>query len=376
MKHETSIVRQLHRERTFTPPYCPRSVCKNHLPEKARPGFFALHAKNSILRFPYVSVRFRCRDCGKTFSASFFQLHYQQKIWGLDEKVLFCHDHGISKRATARFVGHDERFVRRRLIRLAKWGLLRHVKLTGDLKIQEPIVYDGLENFSFSQYEPNNINHAVGKNSLFTYDFNFCPLNRKGMMTNFQANRKAQLEREHGAFPRDAIRTATRRIFARLLSKTGELTIFSDRHFQYRRVVEIDLKDAKIEHIKISSKVHRNFKNPLFAVNNIDLQARHNLAAFKRETIAFSKNSIAMQESFLLYMLHRNYRRPKFWGTHRSDPLSSKKSPAMEVGITDSILSFKDFYAERVLPTQVELHEDWKNLLARVDPLSRQKIAS
>ena len=51
---------------------------------------------------------------------------------------------------------------------MARWAELEHAKLTENLQIEEPIVYDGLENFSFSQYDPNNINHAVGKCSLPT----------------------------------------------------------------------------------------------------------------------------------------------------------------------------------------------------------------
>lgn len=259
---------------------------------------------------------------------------------------------------------------------MSRWGILKHASLTEELKIEEAIVYDGLENFSFSQYDPNNINHAIGKKSLFLYDFNFAPLNRKGRMSLWQARKKAWLEKQHGLYPRDAIRTSTKRIFQRLVEKSEKsLVLYTDRHFQYRRVVQFDLRRARIEHIKISSKVHRNFHNPLFAVNNIDLQARHNLSAFKRETIAFSKHSVAMQDSFLLYAMERNYMRPKFWGTHRSDPLSSKKSPAMELGITGKILSFDEFFGERVMPTQVRLNEDWKNFYDRVDPDSRRPIA-
>ena len=81
-----------------------------------------------------------------------------------------------------------------------------------------------------------------------------------------------------------------------------------------------------------------------------------------------------MMDSFILYTTHRNYRRPKFWGTHRSDPLSAKKSPAMEVGVETKILSFNEFYKERVMPTQVQLCDDWANQYNRYDPHSRRKI--
>lgn len=382
MRDEASITRQLHRDRSFVPPYCPNAVCKNHHPSRARKDFYSYHSKKPLVRFPYLSHRFQCKDCDATFVSSAFQLHYRQKVWGHNEFIFSMHGLGVSKRAIARLIGHDEGMVRLRLTRMSQWAQLKDAELTKNLEIKEPIVYDGLENFSFSQYEPNNINHAVGKDSLFTYDMNFAPMNRKGKMNPAQKRKKTLLEDQFGEFPKNILRTTTKRIFERLLARTKKpLRLFTDRHFQYRNVVhELNAtkteKERRIQHWQTSSKAYRNYRNPLFAVNNIDMQARHNLAAFKRETIAFAKHSIAMQESFNLYVIHRNYMRPKFWGTHRSDPESSKKSPAMEVGIAKSILTFKEFFGQRVMLDHVRLNEDALNLYRRIDPLSRHTIAN
>lgn len=336
---------------------------------------FQRFGRKAIKRFPYLTTRFRCVSCEITFTESRFRLHYRQKVWGLNGEIFRLDSIGASKREIGRQIQHSEKLVRLRYMKMSRQGLLIHAKRTKNLPIREPIVYDGLENFSFSQFDPNNINHAVGKESLFTYDFNFCPLNRKGRMSPRQKRRKEWLDERFGPYPRDAIRTSTAKILARLIGKTKELHLFSDRHFQYHRAVEWDLPRGRIHHVKVSSKIARNFVNPLFAVNNIDMQARHNRAAFKRETIAFAKHSVAMQESFVLYTLQRNYMRPKFWGTHRSDPGCSKRSPAMELGIADKIETFKDFFYEWVPRTHVELHEDWHELYQRRDPLSRRKIA-
>lgn len=258
---------------------------------------------------------------------------------------------------------------------MSRYGILIHAKFCEKMKVEEPIVYDGLENFTCSQYEPNNINQAVGKKSHFIYDFNFCPINRKGTMTPYQRARKRKLEKKHGKFPTDGLRTTTKRIFSRLAQKApGTLTLYTDLHFQYRRVVEEDLPHLKIEHLKTSSKAIRSYSNPLFAVNHIDLQTRQETATFRRETIAFNKHSIAMQEGFLLYALYRNYLRPKFFKKQKTNPLSSTTSPAMKVGATNKILSFKELFGCRVLPTQVKLNEDWRNLYHRIDPLSRRPI--
>ncbi len=322
----------------------------------------------NLRRFPYQSQRFRCTRCRASFSWSRFSLEYRQKIWGWNDVLFRDHNVGISKRELARRIGHSEHLVRLRLTKMARWGLREHAHRVMSLPIREPIVYDGLENFAFSQYDPNNLNHAVGKNSLFTWDFNLCPLNRKGRMSPRQRGRKRWLNEQHGEYPRDAIQTATRKVFHRLMGKARPLDLFTDRHFQYRRVVE-NLPRGRVHHVKVSSKIVRNYVNPLFAVNNIDMQARHNLAAFKRETIAFSKTSVAMQESFALYMVYRNYMRPKFWGTHRSDPECSRRSPGMEVGASDRIETFQEYFS-RWRP-QVKLNEDWQNLVRGCDPLWR-----
>jgi hypothetical protein len=375
MREEASITRQLQREERFSPPYCPNPDCGNH--KQGRAGFFRRHGFKSLKRFPYASQRFQCLDCRHTFSHSLFFLHYRQKVWGLNKEIWKLYKNGASKRAIAREISHSERLVRTRLRNMSRWSETKHAKFTEDLKIEEPIVYDGLENFSFSQYDPNNINHAVGKKTLFTYDFNLCPLNRKGRMSPFQEKRKEELERAHGKYPTNGIRATTKTLFERLLKRAPkQLTLYTDNHYQYRRVVDFDLpKDKPIFHLRTSSKVHRNFHNPLFAVNNVDLQARQTVSSFKRETISFSKHEISMQDDFLLYSVYRNYMRPKFWGTHRSDPECSKRSPAMELKITEEILSFEEFFSKRVLPTQVILNEDALLRFERKFPLSRRKIA-
>ena len=372
MRDEKSVKRQLHRERTFCPPYCPRPTCINH--KKSSNQFWNREGSKPLKRFPYLSIRFRCKDCKKTFSASFFKLHYRQKIWGHNSQIFQYQRLGTTMRETARILNKDESFVRGRLKKMARWGFLIHAQLVNDIQIEEPIVYDGLENFSFSQFDPNNLNHAVGKHSLFTYDFNLCPINRKGLMSPWQARKKSRLDEIHGAYPKNAIQTSTATILSRLQKKAKKLTVFSDKHFQYRRAIASTPELKNIEHITISSKAHRNFRNPLFAVNHIDNEARQNLSAFKRETIAFSKHSIAMQESYVLSMIHRNYMRPKFWPKQwkkRKEPVAS---PAQEIGATRKILTFDEFFSRRVLITQVDICEEWKNLFHRIDFLSRRPI--
>lgn len=371
MRDEASIKRQLHREKTFIPPFCPNENCVHHNGSK---GFWQRNGTKELKRFPYLSQRFCCKDCGRSFSYSFFFLEYRAHVFGKNEAIFTAHRTGTSICEIARSIGHSECMVRGRKRKMNLWGLLQHAKFSENLQVEEPIVFDGLENFSFSQYDPNNINQAMGKESFFVYDFNFCPINRKGTMRPGQKKKKEKIEKLYGRYPGDSIRTSSRKVFERLLSRAGqELVLYTDEHFQYRRVVDVDLKGANITHLKTSSKISRNYQNPLYPVNYLDLQIRQESAAFRRETIAFSKHSIAMLESYFLYVLYRNYMRPKFIKKSKTDP-RAKESPAMRVGLTKKILSFDELFHCRVLPTHVKLNEDWQNLCHRIDPLSRRPI--
>jgi transposase-like protein len=141
------------------PPYCPNPFCRFHL---RRDGEFRRHGKRSICRFPYVTFRYRCKHCDHAFSSSFFSLNYRDQLPDSYEEIHDLHRLGASNRETARFLSCSEFTVRNRLAKMARWSLLRLAKDRASLKLTEPVAFDGLENFAFSQYDPNNINHVVG----------------------------------------------------------------------------------------------------------------------------------------------------------------------------------------------------------------------
>src|SRR3989344_1004842 len=157
--------------------------------------------------------------------------------------------------------------IRQRVRKMARWALLKHTQLTENLTIEESLVYDGLENFAGSQFDPNQIQQAIGEDSLFIYDFNFVPLNRKGRITEQQKTRLKKIEKKLGRYPANAIRQGTSAIFSRLWERKsdrlGGLVVHSDDPFQYKKVVEQDLKDLGIRHIKTSSRKARNVQNKL-----------------------------------------------------------------------------------------------------------------
>lgn len=272
---------------------------------------------------------------------------------------------GVSNRN----IGFDhyisEHCVRIRLRRLAQRALVFHSSILNRLKIAEPVCFDGLENFAGTQYDPNNINHAIGRDSLFIYDFNFAPLNRKGRMSIWQKRRNAQIEAERGRFNPRAIRLAAADIFRRLYERkapTGErLTLLTDEHFQYKRALRMDLKGLPIEHVTVSSKKCRNFQNILFGVNHADLLIRQSPRSFTRETISFNKTAGSMCQRYALYMVYKNYLRTQFTKKQVRRVHAHEWTPAQHLGLCTERMEFGDVFSERSEEGDLGLlSDDWK----------------
>lgn len=345
----------------FTPPFCPNPKCEYH---KGYPrGLKHWRSRGLATRKNLEEVRrFTCKSCGKCFCSRSFSINYCLKKTGhLSVRIFYGCVHQRSNRSLARELKVSEGLVRTRISKLANQALGFHAKSIADLKISEPIAYDGLECFARSQYEPNNINQAIGSNSLFCYLFNFAPMNRKGKTSKRQKKVLFNLEQKEGRFNPKAIRIASKEMFSQLVQMKDptieKLILRTDEHFQYRRAIKKDLKSHvrfQIEHETVSSKAFRNFKNILFAVNHFDMNIRKHLAAYTRETISFSKKASRMVHKYILYMVYKNYMKPCYVKEHKLDNRVHTHSPAMLVGITECLLKFKNMFHQRILISQLD----------------------
>lgn len=375
--YDFSIERELARQTRFSPPYCPNPDCVQHM-ESLEDGF-TLHGWLTMKRFPHKNRRYKCKFCDQTVSYYFYTLEYRQVKYGLNREIFTLTHGGTSNRQIGRYFDVSEHLVRARIEKISRWGMLRHMKFMNEFKITEPIVYDGLENFAFSQYDPNNLNHAIGKQSQFIYYYNLAPMNRKGRMSDRQKAMKEYLERKFGAYPKYAIRNCTTELLKWLcehVRKEDSLILHSDEHYQYRKSIKYDVPDLDITHITTSAKEPRTHRNKLFAVNFADMLIRHMSAAYKRETIAFSKNHNAMVDRYTLFMINKNYMRTRHIKPHVLDERANKESPAMTIGLTDRIMKFREFFKCRIMLTQIKLSKAWRNFYRRVNEYPRMNVAA
>ena len=264
---------------------------------------------------------------------------------GLHKKAWVGTLNGASNSSIARQNGVTEKTIRRRLEQMHLCGIVFFKKELDKVTISEPIAYDGFETFSYSQYNPCHINHAAGEDSHFIYDFNYVPLNRKGRMTALQKEKVKQLKKQGKSYAGNLLELGSKRIFERLLAKSkGSLSLLIDEHKAYKRALRKILSKKTIHFSTVNSKEKRDVHNILFVVNCLDMQLRHFMKCFTRETIAFSKLAISTLRKAFLFYLHKNFCRPIFY-KQKKGRIESKISPAMKIGLRKGIMSFASLFS-------------------------------
>jgi len=342
----------------FQPPHCPNRACDYHTP---RPSWHFV--RNGFLTRPDGRrvQTYRCRHCGRRFSATTFRTTYWLKRPELLIPVAQLVTEGAALRQAARVLGVSHNTVPRHVARLARHCLLFQRNLLQDFRIHEAIVVDGFETFAYSQFFPFHANLAVGGDSWMLYHFTDAPLRRSGRMTAGQKKKRAELERIFGRPDPKAVEKAMTGLLKPLVRMlpTGVLVLHSDDHPAYRRALRRLRREVPgcppIDHHVTSSTVRRTQRNPLFPVNLADLLLRHGSANHRRETIAFSKRRQAAMERLALFAVWRNYikkrREKEFWPA---------ETAGVRAGVIDRALSWKQVLKKRLFPWASDLPPEWQ----------------
>jgi transposase-like protein len=277
----------------FVPPHCPRTDCRFH---RSPAGWrWKRHGCYVRAAAPHRIPRFRCANCGHTFSAQTFSTTY----WLRCPQVLLAAAHRLLACSGYRQIAREARChpttVLRHSARLGRHALLYLHLHRPQGPLPEPVVGDGFESFAYSQYHPLYLNLIVGAVSHYCYALTHTELRRKGRMTLEQKRRRESLEARHGRPDPRGIERGTALALRLAAPEPQSLTFRSDEHTDYPRALR-HLKGYRIHHERTSSLEARTAGNPLFPVNRMDLLLRHNSANHKRETIAFSKRHQAVVE--------------------------------------------------------------------------------
>jgi hypothetical protein len=252
-------------------------------------------------------------------------------------------------RQIAREFGVAPSTLQRQAERLGRHCLLLHEALRPEHP-REPLVLDGFRGFESGRYWPFDLNLLIGA-SHYVYGFNDAELRRSGSHTPRQRVRREQLEARYGRPDPRATERAVAELVARLVPPGGAAEIHSDEHPAYPLALR-RLADRRLRHCTVSSRLPRTPTNPLFPVNLADLLLRHSGAHHKRATIAFSKRRQGALYRAALWLVWRNYMKPR--SERRRDA-----PPAAALGLIGSAWSAQDVLSTRRFPWREPRLQGW-----------------
>jgi len=344
------------------PPHCPNEKCHFHRHDRHlwrfdKYGFFSRQRKPSVVQ------RYRCRRCRRHFSSQTFSVTYWRKRPDLLEEVFHLLLSCSAYRQAARSKKVSPQTIASLAARLGRHCQLIHEEMRPKGTIQEPLALDSFESFEYSQDHPTSYHVVAGQKSHFFYGFTESELRRKGSMTPAQRRRRSRIEAQLGRPDPRSIEKEVAELLNIVVPKPQALELHTDEHQAYPRAVRA-LTHLKVDHSTISSRAARNPQNPLFPINLLDLLLRHSSANHKRETIAFSKRRQSGIERMWAFLVWRNLVK-SFSEKHPGE------SPAMRLGITDRLLTFREILGRRRFPSLIKLPARWATHYWRLTPTRR-----
>lgn len=261
--------------------------------------------------------RYRCQDCGKTFSLQTFRMDYYVKkpvdYIQLIRQLVSSSGQGNM----TRFTGMRYEQIQNRYERICRVLLAIHSDMRKLIKPEDEFALDGFESFSVSQFFPNNINILVGSSSELIYAMGYSQLRRKGRMTERQKQKRTDLEQTLGKAPGNAVEKSVQSILTHLCKYMKDkdipaATLNTDYHKAYVRALsKLPEGRSRIRHCQYSSTLPRTPTNRLFPVNYVDRQFRKDQANHVRESVQFARCPAAMMVRLSIYQMVHNYLMPR-----------------------------------------------------------------
>jgi len=334
------------------PPFCPNPSCRFHLRDRHLWRFVKLGFYSRTIP-PYRVQRYRCDTCRRNFGDQTFRTTYWLHRPELLVPVFWRLNACSGFRQIAREAKASPSTIARLSDRLGRHALLFHERQRPKGPLTEPLALDGFESFEFSQYYPTSWHVAVGQGSHFFYGFTDSECRRRGTMTARQKARRAALEARFGRPDPRSIEKEVAALLTIVAGPSQSLELHTDEHQSYPRAVR-KLAGLAVVHRTISSRAARTPRNPLFAINLLDLLIRHNGANHKRETVAFSKRRVSAGLRLAAFLVWRNWVQP--FSERRRGP-----TPAMQLGLAERRLEPREVLARRLFVTRSRLPERWQD---------------
>ena len=338
----------------FVPPRCPYRGCRLHL--DPHPPAFLRHGHYFADCRAHPIPRFRCRECGRTFSRQTFRADYRDHRPDLNARLFVLLASGIGLRQSSRNLSLSLRCCELKFRKIARHLRRLNLNLRGELPSEASFQLDELETFEGRRNtRPLSVPVLIERDSRFVVWAESATIRPRGKMT--LARRRA-LERDEKRFGkrRDRSRRSVQRTLRRGADIARSLPIVvleTDKKTSYVVLAKETFGRRRLVHRTTSSKLPRDIRNPLFPINQTEAIARDLMGRLRRQSWLASKKRRYLDLGLQLFVAYRNYVRRRF----NPDQFSA----AQKLGFAPRRLSASELLSWR---------QDWGK--ASIHPLARQ----
>lgn len=346
------IARTRPRPVALTPPRCPHTDCSGHQPG----DHFRYRKKGSYRRAcdGRKVQRFLCLECRRTFSEQSFALSWRLKRPELTAPIFELIASKTTFRQISRLLGVRRELVEHRLLLLGehceRWQrhyLERIVERGG---IRGCYLYDELETFeTIRRVLPLTGGFLIEEKTGFVVHAAVGTLPPRRPLKPGEEALLARHEAVEGK-RRSESRKVTRSCFevlAWVAPKDEPVYLRTDLKGMY--VTEsCRLLEGRVIHQRVSGRLHRGPRNPLFPINHTLARVRDGCSRLVRRNWGASKKRERLQTHLWVWIGYRNY--VAGW---RSEPAwRQRTSAAAQLGIEERKLSAEEFlrWADPLIP--------------------------
>ena len=335
---------------SWIPPHCPSTTCKYHNDLQSgwkwkHFGYYRRQTEPKRIR------RFQCLACRVTFSSQTFSATYWLKRPEIISRLMTKVVGGMCNSQIATDLKASPAAIDRQIYRLGRHCQLFHLEKMKARPKFKKVVFDSFVTFEHSQYHPYHIHLAVDRQTAFIPYFTDSEVRRSGRMTVEQKAKREVIEKVRGRPDPQAVRKDVHELLRVVSANSSEMILHSDEHQAYPRAMRELV--CRFRHIVTSSKQHRDRWNRLFEINLLDLLIRHAEAEHKRETIAYSKRRNAGLWRLVIFLVWKNYIRPK-------RVRKCTETPAMLLGVCSQRLTVDEVLGRRLFWVRVGLEGRWR----------------
>lgn len=280
---------------------CPNTACE-HSAEGKKDRFYVKwgYFKPSWSNKPV--PRYKCKSCGKSFSASTEKDTLNEKRPDINRLVFDLYCSRMSLRRMAKVLHVDRKTVVRKFHKIAARAKFKHESLIANRQIfcSDMIAIDEMETFEGNRGKPLSIAIAVDGENGRVLDIAVSEIKAKGRIVKTRNLTKQNANRPNNAakgFKKvlSSIQTLKSRDFAP--------TIITDEKKAYITYVKAVLPEAK--HMRAKARKSNKY-DPMWWLNHACAMFRHDLSRLGRRSMVFSKNKMSLEAHLYLYIAWKN----------------------------------------------------------------------